>query len=222
MSGRSLIRGFTLLEVMIALAIVTVLAGLVYGAFNPTYQAKNIVEEQAERYHGLRLAMGRMSRELSMAFLSDRYDAKRYRERPTQFVASHSGQRDKLRFTTFAHERLYADVKESDQALVEYRVDRDPDDPRRSSLIRREKIVIDDRPEDGGSETVLATDVDGLSFEFWDVKKKEWTTDWDTTDRAWSTHLPERVRITIHAKGDDGKEKKYTTQTMLQMQFPLK
>ncbi|AKU91327.1 type II secretion system protein GspJ [Vulgatibacter incomptus] len=214
-------RGFTLLEVMIALAIVTVLAALVYGSFNPTYQAKMLVEEQAERYHGLRLAMGRMARELSMAYVSDRYDSNQLRERPTQFVANHSSNRDKLRFTTFAHERLYEDVKESDQALVEYRVDRDPEDPRKNALIRREKTVIDERPADGGAETVLATDIDGLNFEFWDVKKKEWVTDWDTTEQAYSNRLPERVRITIHAKGDDGKERKYVSQTMIQLRVPL-
>lgn len=215
-------RGFTLMEVMIALAIVTVLAALVYGSFNPTYQAKQEVEAQAERYHGLRLALGRMSREIGMAYISDRYDAKRYRERPTQFVAQHSGQRDKLRFNTFGHVRLYEDAKESDQSVVEYRVDRHPEDPKVNALIRREKTVIDDRPEDGGTETVLATGIDGLQFEFWDVKKKDWVTDWDTTDRAWSTHLPQRVRITIHAKGDDGREKKYVTQTMIALQYPLK
>lgn len=214
-------RGFTLLEVMIALALVTILSGLVYASFHPTYEAKELVEKQADNYHGLRLAMGRMTREISQAFLSDRFDAKRYRERPTHFVGKHSGDKDTLRFTTFGHERLFEDAKESDQAVVEYRIDRDPEDPSRDALIRRVNTVIDDRPEDGGRETVLATNIDGLLFEYWDVKKKDWVTEWDTNDRAYSTHLPERVRITILAKGDDGKEKKYTSQAMIRLQNPL-
>jgi len=216
-AGRASRGGFTLLEVMLALGIVTIMASLVYASFSPTYQAKEIVEKQAEHYHGLRLAMNRLTRDISMAFISDRFDAKRFRERPTHFV----GERDSLRFTTLAHERLYEDAKEGDQAVVEYRVDRDPDNPRIDSLIRRSNPVIDDRPEDGGYETVLAADVDSIEFQYWDVKKTDWVNDWDTTDREYSTHLPERVRITITAKGDDGKPRKYTSQAMIQITRPL-
>ena len=51
--------------------------------------------------------------------MSDRYDPKRYRDqndRPTNFI----GERDRLLFTSFAHQRLYTDAKESDQMVVEY------------------------------------------------------------------------------------------------------
>ncbi len=204
-----------------ALAILTVIVTLVYGSFVPVMESKEVVEAEANKYHGLRLAMSRMSRELSMAFLSDRFDAKRYRERPTHFVGEDSGDDDTLRFTTLAHERLFEDAKESDQAVVEYRVGADPDDRSKQVLFRREKTVIDDQPDQGGADVVLAEDVKGLNFEYWDVKQKEWVSEWDTNDMERKNHLPERVKITLLVEDDAGKTRKFTTQARVFMKFPL-
>lgn len=214
-------RGFTLLEVMMSMGILAVLGALAWGSFAPTWEAKQVVGEQADHYHGMRLALARMSREISMAFISDNFDSARYRERPTHFVGEDSSTSDELRFTTLAHERLYEGAKESDQALVEYRIDRDPDDREKMALIRRSKTVIDDRPDDGGTEAVLATGIEGLDFEYWDTDKKDWNREWDTYDNQFANRLPERVRITIHAQGEDGKVRKYTTQTVVFLRAPL-
>lgn len=214
-------RGFTLMELMISIGILAIIAGLVYGAFSPIWQAREEVEIQADRYHAIRLAMERMRRDISMAFISDRYDYKNYRERPTHFVGEHAGNRDTLRFTTLAHGRLYVDARESDQAVVEYRVDNDPFDRSEQALIRRVKTVIDDEPDRGGQETVLVSGVEGLNFEYWDVEKKEWVTEWDTTDQAFANRLPYRVRIRLTAAGDDGKPRTYVTQTLIHLRGPL-
>lgn len=213
--------GFTLLEVMVAMAIVAILGALVWGAFSPIYAGKEIVEEEAERYHSIRLAMDRMTRDISMAFLSDRFDAKQFRDRPTHFVSDDSGDNDTLRFTTLAHERLYEDAKEGDQAIVEYRVGRDPERRDAEVLFRREKTVIDDQPEDGGTEVVLAEGIEGIDFKFWDVRKEEWVSEWDTTDLEFKNHLPERVQINLFVKGDDGKVRRFTTQARVFLRTPL-
>ncbi len=218
---RSPASGFTLIEVLIAIAILSIITALVAGSFAPLIGAKETVEAEADRYHGLRLAIARMSREVSMAYLSDRFDPKRFRERPTHFVGDDSGNDDKLRFTTLGHVRLFEDAKESDQSVVEYRVGRDPDRRDRNVLFRREKTVIDDQPDQGGNEVILAEDIEGLDFQYWDVKKKEWVSEWDTNDMEHKNHLPERVRITLVAKDEQGKERKYTTQARVFLKYPL-
>lgn len=214
-------RGFTLLEVMIALSILAVLATLVWGSFGPIWEAKTIVSEQADHYHGLRVAMNRITRDVSMAFISDNYDTRRFRERPTRFVGEDSSNHDKLLFSTLSHERLYQDAKESDQSLVEYRLDRDPDDRDGEVLIRREKTVFDEDPDDGGTETVVARGIEGLDIEYWDPQEKEWQREWDTTQVEQANKLPERVRITLEAKGDDGKVRKFTSQAIVFLRTPL-
>ncbi len=112
-------RGFTLLEVVIAVAVTAMMGGLIAAAFQSGYRTKELVEDEADHYRTLRTATDRMVREISAAFVSDHYDLRRYRDqndRPTNFI----GTRDRLLFSCMAHQRLYADAKESDQMVVEY------------------------------------------------------------------------------------------------------
>lgn len=216
-------RGFTLMEVVIAVA-VTAFIGVVLGVtFNTTINNKEIIESQAEHYRMLRTAMNRMVREIGAAFISDRYDSKRYRDqfdRPTNFV----GSRDKLLFTSLAHQRLYADAKESDQMVVEYQVKRSPDPKAkdRMDLVRRERAQLEERMERGGTEDVLFEGAKKIEFQYWDSQKKQWEDEWDTRRTERKSILPTRVKITLYAVDESGKEVRYTTQTriMLNTEFP--
>ena len=93
-------QGFTLLEVMIAVAITALMGAIVSMAFQTSFNAKEVVETEADHYRMLRAAMNRMTREISSSFVSDRYDASRYRDqndRPTNFI----GEADSLTLATF-------------------------------------------------------------------------------------------------------------------------
>ena len=73
-------RGFTLIEVIAAIGI-TAFIGVVIGVtFSTTIANKDVIEGQAEKYRMLRAATSRMAREIGAAFVSDRYDSKRYRD----------------------------------------------------------------------------------------------------------------------------------------------
>ena len=119
MTRASARSGFTLIEVMIGVAITAMMGVMVMGAFQRAYSAKDLVESQDERFTSARVALTRMAREVSQAFLSDHYDHKRFRDAPTIFRGKDRGERDELLFATMSHERLVRDAKESDQAVVE-------------------------------------------------------------------------------------------------------
>lgn len=215
--------GFTLMEVMIAVAITALMGTLVASSFHSSFKAKEIVEGEAERYRMLRGAMNRMSREIGAAFVSDRYDLKRYRDsndRPTNFI----GDRDRLLFTSLGHQRLYADAKESDQMVVEYSVKTSTERKAngRRDLIRRENPILDERMDRGGTEDALFEGVQRLELAYWDSDKKDWVNEWDTRRSERKSILPTRVRITLHALDENGKEVRYTTQArvMLNTEFP--
>ncbi|MBL8919068.1 MAG: prepilin-type N-terminal cleavage/methylation domain-containing protein [Myxococcaceae bacterium] len=216
-------RGFTLIEVVTAIGI-TAFIGVVIGVtFSTTIANKDVIEGQAERYRMLRAAMSRMAREIGAAFVSDRFDSRRYRDafdRPTNFV----GTREKLLFTSLAHQRLYADAKESDQMVVEYSVKRSPDQKARDrqDLIRREKVILEERMERGGTEDILFEGIKKLEFQYWNSERKQWEDEWDTRRSERRTILPTRVKITIIAVDENGKDVKYVTQTrvMLNTEFP--
>ncbi|GHG74770.1 general secretion pathway protein GspJ [Comamonas sp. KCTC 72670] len=215
-------RGFTLMEVMVAVAITALMGTVVAMAFQTGLTAKETVEVDADRYRQVRVAMNRMGREIGSAFVSDRYDNTRFRDqndRPTNFV----GKRDRLLFTTFAHQRLYTDVKESDQAIVEYFVETAADRQAngRMDLKRRVNANIDERMEEGGHVDVLFEGVKELQFEYWDSDKREWDDEWDTRRTERKTILPTRVRVTVVAVDETGKEARYVTQARIMLNTEL-
>ena len=209
-------RGFSLLEVMIAIAITAVIGAMAAGVFQQVDHASTVARDQGERYAGARLALTRLSRELSMAFISEHYDRARFRDRPTLF----KGDGEQLLFTTMSHVRLVQDVKESDQAVVEYLVERDPAS-NEDALFRREKARIDDEPDRGGRKDLVATHVKALSLRYWDLKRKEWVREWSTRSPERLNELPTRVRIELEVKLADGRTEKFTTQTRIAITAPL-
>ena len=209
-------RGFTLLEVVIAVAITAMMGVLIGAAFQSGYRAKELVEAEADRYRALRTGTDRMVREISAAFVSDHYDVRRYRDqndRPTNFI----GKRDRLLFTSMAHQRLYADAKESDQMVVEYftKSATGPDGKTQLNLMRREDSILDDRMDRGGNEDVLIENIKRIDFTYWDSDKKDWVDEWDTRRIEKKSILPVRVRLSVYSVDENGREARYVTQARI-------
>ncbi|HSP78684.1 MAG TPA: type II secretion system protein GspJ [Myxococcaceae bacterium] len=220
--SRRQMRGFTLMEIMIAISITALMGAMVTMAFQTGFRAKEVVEGEADHYRMLRVAMNRMAREIGSAYVSDRYDSRRYRDqndRPTNFV----GERDRLLFTTFAHQRLYTDAKESDQAIIEYFVQTSTEKEAkgRMDLMRRVNPNVEDRMDRGGTTDVLFEGVKRVEFEYWNPERKEWDDEWDTRRTEQKDKLPTRVRITLVALDENEKEARYTTQTRVMLNTEL-
>lgn len=215
-------RGFTLMEIMIAAAIIGLMGMTTAVAFQTSVRARDMVEKDNILYRQLRIALTRMTREIGSAFVSDRYDALKYRDqndRPTNFV----GEENRLLFTTFAHQRLLTDSKETDQAVVEYRVEasRDPKRRGQSDLLRRVNPLVQERMDRGGSEDVLFENLTALEFAYWDSTREEWVDEWDTRRAEQKDLLPTRVRVTILANDENGEPRRYTTQTRIMLNTTL-
>jgi general secretion pathway protein J len=208
--------GFSLLEVMIAVAITAVIGAMAAGVFQQVDHAASVARDQEARYGGARLALTRMTRELSMAFLSEHYDRARYRDRPTLF----KGDGDTLLFTTMAHVRLAQDAKESDQSVVEYRLESEPDTGEQG-LYRREKTHIDDEPDRDGRKALVASHVQALTLRYWDLKRKEWVREWSTRTPERLNELPTRVQVELDVKLADGRVEKFFTQARIAITAPL-
>jgi general secretion pathway protein J len=215
-------RGFTLLEVMIAVAVLAMIGAVTYKAFDGAYDLKSRVEKAEERDQTMRGALERIAREVSMTFLSEQYDTKRFRERPTFFKLRDGRGDADLMITSFAHERLSIDAKESDQAIFEYKLERDDDG--NQSLFRRVKPIIDEEPERGGEKAILAENVIKFSVEAWEPKDRAWREEWDSNSptRQGQVLIPPRIRISLTIKDENGKEKNWTTQTRINLGAPVK
>jgi general secretion pathway protein J len=199
------------MEVVIAMAITAGMALMTVGAFRQVDRAHEITRDQGDRLAGARLALSRMSREVSMAFISDHYDTNRLRERPTAFI----GREENLLFCTFAHERLAQDARESDQSAVEYTLESDPEHSGERALFRREKVRMDEELDRGGRKDLVADHLASLRFQYWDAKKNEWVREWSTRSVDHPSDLPTRVRFELELKLPDGRIEKLATEARI-------
>ncbi len=214
--------GFTLMEVMVSLAIVAGMLSIVWGSFSLTTRTKKKVEQVEARYHQLRLVMTRMAREISMAYLSKNDQVGAVKPR-TLFVHDEESTVDDLMFSNVAHTRLAADAKESDQCVIRYYAATDPENPDQTNLMRRESRRLgDERPGEEGPAYVMLEDVKELHYEFFDEAANEWKETWNTTSAdGQPDRLPSKVKIKLTLKSQSGEETTFLTATRIFMQDAL-
>lgn len=215
-------RGMTMIEVLVAMTIVTLMMLGVWRSFSTTVTNAEISGEIQERYSTVRNAVDRMAAELSTAYLSFNRNPAELRHF-TLFEGRSDSQGDSVTFSSFAHLRIRKDAKEGDQAVIQYFLARDPKDFGRTHLYRREtKRLTGDLPEDlrrYAPAYILCEDVESLEFEYWDPSREEWLDEWRTTvTEAQPDRLPPRVRITLGIKNGNRELEYFVTQTILPMQ----
>lgn len=210
--------GFTLIEVMLALAILGFITTLMWGSFSQTAANKKAIETAQERTHTVRVALMRMAREIEMAYLSASENTAMANRRTFLVGSSHSDV-DELQFSNFAHQRLRSGLAEGDTALISYFGERDPDDRRVLNLMRRETRRLQaENPNDiAGESYILCPDVARVKFSYYDHKLKEWVNDWSTLDASGNQYLPTHVRITLTVIDERRQEVSYTTDARIHM-----
>ena len=217
-------RGFTLIEVMVAVSILAIVTTLTWASFKQTFSTKS-ADRGAGRAAIARCgsALERMARELSMAYVSQNEDTSQP-ERRTRFVGKHHGDIDEVTFSYFGHQRLYHDANEADTALVSYYAARDRDDSRKTNLMRREtrrlsNLKIDEQP---GEADIVCDDVVKLKLDYYDQRDKLWREEWLTTSLdGQPDRLPSKIRITLTVHDERGKEVPFQTEVRVAMTEPL-
>jgi type II secretion system protein J len=219
-------KGFTLLEIMIAIAILVTVAAVLYRSMALTYETKARVSDINDRYHEGRQVMERITREIRMAFLHGMPVEGELEEDPN-FVTVFKGDDEELHFASTAHLRMRAESRESDQAEFHYFLksgDRD-DKYKGKTLYRRESSRIDSKPERGGATWPMIDGVKELTFEYWDEKKEiaedAWKRTWDSQNDEKDL-LPARVRITLVLDmGEDRPELRFVSQAAPKLRKPI-
>jgi prepilin-type N-terminal cleavage/methylation domain-containing protein len=215
--------GLTLLEVMIAVAVLVIMMTLAWRTIGNTSDTKKKFEKYEQRNHELRMAMQRIVADFEHAYLSRNEDPNATYPR-TMLIAKSSSKLPEIKFSTLGHRVLWADANESEQTVISYLVQTDPENKGTVNWLRREQrrpsnLLPDDEPAE---YDVLVHDLVNAKLEFWNWKNLDWQDQWDTTQsdgqRGW---LPSRVRITVTIKDAKDKDYKLTTQARILMQEPL-
>lgn len=181
-------RGFSLLEIIVAVLILSFISATIWVSLSSSLDVQEKTRSDDERIHEITVALDRIARDLSMAYLSRNQSSDKRTQ--TVFV----GRKDHVDFTTFSHLKIVYDARESDQAEVGYFTqNRDG----QTVLYRREDTVIDDRPDEGGTRLILADDIEALTLRYFDARTNNWYDDWDSQSIAQFYRMPSQIEVNI-------------------------
>jgi general secretion pathway protein J len=217
--------GMTLIEVMVAMAILALVSTLLYEGFVQTSRTKLRVERDVDRNHEIRMGLERVAQELSMAYTSLQVNVNEaLRPMITSFIAKERGNSTRIDFTSFSHRRLYRNAHESDQNEISFFVTQDPRESSEKVLARREQRRPDDDPEKGGQSQVLVENIKSFELAFLDPASGEWVSTWDTTQAAMQANrLPSQAKImlTVPNLTGRGSDQTFTTRTWFPNTYAL-
>lgn len=227
--------GFTLIEVMVATFLMALMGLLLMTSLNTSVRAKDNVEEISQRFQDGRQAMARMSREISMAYLS-----KHFYEQDPAYVTQFKGHKNRLFFSAFGYSVHQKDAKESDQQVIGFYLATDK--LGRQSLMRRMHANLDLDVEKNGRAQVLCPHVTKLEFKYFDNKLEKWDESWiadptyqgaailgahqqknkenpEASPKPW--RLPSFVKIIMTVDMGEGEEITWISETEIVVQEPL-
>lgn len=217
-------RGFTLIEVMIAVGVLALMMVIAWGTVVQTMRANKHFGAVQDRYREARNALGKMVADIQTAYVSANEDRTQQEPR-TFFIGDASGDINSLRFSCFAHTRLYADANESDQTLVAYFSGPDPFIRGQTDLMRRETKRMAN-PQQGekwdsvaGETDILFAAASKVKITYFDARDQSWKESWSTQGAdSGANRTPDRVKISLSFVDEEGKEITLTTQAKVYMQ----
>jgi general secretion pathway protein J len=195
-------KGFTLLEILIAIAILAIIATMVYASFDASIKVIDRVDRDAETYRQARLVLTKLSEDLSMA-----YNSKGNIPPETTFVGEHhvadGRAQDTLRFISISHLRYLPDEPTSDLNLIEYSIETDPEG-KGWALLRKEEANPYSLSESRSGQFVLGEGINSFSLKYFDGKT--WVEHWDS---ASNKGVPWVVEIEIQFQESGGGQKSF-------------
>lgn len=215
-------RGMTLAEIVIALAILTLIAGLSISMLASTTQLRDIVVNSDVQMRSARNAMNRMQRELRIAFLTPNQSAVGTYQ--TVFIGKDGGDQDQVWFSTMSHQRKYFNSPEGDQSEITLWVESGPD-KKGDVLLHRESQRIDHEPAKDGYVLPMTERVKRFNLRYLNSKTNEWQEEWDSTGIETPNTLPRAVEILLEIEIEDSDgyiyKKHYVSTVMLELAPPL-
>jgi len=198
---RSLRRGLTLIEIIVALAIMAMIGAISAGTLATSIEALDAIEEAGGSTRTARIAMRRITRALELTHLTKNKGA--INTYQTVFVGKDDGDEDLLWFSTLAHHRKIRDSRQCDQTEITLFLEEDPDQDDANVLFIRESPRIDQYPDKGGRPMPLARGVTRFDLRYLDGVSGEWKDEWDTNSVETPYRLPRAVQIILELTSPD-------------------
>jgi len=190
-AGKRVVRGFTLIEIMVALAMLGMIVAAIYSSWMAMVRGADTGMRAAAEVQRSRMALRTLedglnsARAFSGSINYYRFLAENGRKATLSFVAKlpqsfpRSG-----RFGSFDVRRLTFSVEPGP-------------DSGRQLVLRQCPVLMDMDTDEQEHPVVLLRDVEDFEMAFWDTRAGDWTDEWTQTNQ-----LPAKVLITLRWGGD--------------------
>jgi len=195
-------KGFTLLEVLIAVFILAIVFSTIFASYTGTFRIINETESQGDTYEMARIALGRMLEDLESIYFSKTLRTLGPEEtaiQPTRFIGENKEiegkSADSLRFLASAH--LIFDEEDEDLEVAEiiYHVKRN-DAGDSLVLYRSDTLAFEEMFVEEKSGFILCDGLFSVNFAYYDINGEVYDS-WDSTDGNFIGRLPAMISIQL-------------------------
>lgn len=190
-------QGFTLLEMLVAVVIISVILGVIYGSFAGTSRTYALLEANEDVYQTAQTFLGMISRELRSAYFNPNV-SQGFMGIGTEDDLEEK-ETDSIYFVTRSHRRSRTNAKEGFLAEIGYFFDTETLTDEKQ-LFKSIDATVDEDIQDGGTLYPLTDRVDSLKFSYYDKKGDTWLEEWDGQKMG---RLPDRIQVELDIR-DDG------------------
>ncbi len=200
-------KGFTLIEVLVALFIFSIVVTLVFASFREIAFSARIVKDSSEDYEMLNNCLIRMTSDLESVFVHQKpgYIEPGFDSDPDPYRFEGSGEATGdtvfpiIRFTSLAHLPINRDKRQGIAEIVYY-VDSTEDG---EYLLRRsDRISFEKEFEKSKTHPVLCRHIKKMGVKYFDLEGEAYD-DWDSESEEYGFATPAHIAVTIKAgKGE--------------------
>jgi len=206
--------GFTLLEVIVALAIFAVIVSIIFKAYTDTYRNIDIAETQAEIYEMARTALIRIVEDLESTYIPRGAGSTQGNENIESFTGQEDyieGRRaDQIRFFSKSHIDIIESPTEGGDAKIAYYPLLKEDES--ISLYRSDTPGNLEWPEEKTNGWIICEGLYSISFTYTD-KNGEIYDNWDESVTDSAIKLPSIINIKLEFIDRDNPETPLTFST---------
>ncbi|MDX1762834.1 MAG: type II secretion system protein GspJ [bacterium] len=198
-------QGFTLLEMLVAVVIISVIMGVIYGAFAGTSRTYTLLEANEDVYQTAQTFLSMISRELRAATFSP--------TGPQGFMGIGSdadleeNATDAIYFVTRSHRRSRTNAKEGFLAEIGYFFDTESLSDEKQ-FFKSIDATVDEDLQSGGTLYPLTDRVDSLKFSYYDKNEDTWVDEWDGKKMG---RLPDRIQVELNILDDEDRVTRFRT-----------
>lgn len=211
--SRTTDKGFTLIEVLLAIFIGSIVLTVLYASFFQINRAKDRIEEELELYHEARIIMSKITKDLATAFPRGLVNSQSTGITTPFFYGVEEGENSKLSFTSLSRTPTQ-DARESDQTEISYFL-APIEDSDLFALVRRDNPTFE--PDTGGTQYAISERISGFSLTYLpkipeNGEAQGYSSEWNSNE---TLTLPAAVNVNIVLKSPRGEDIQFSTLVMI-------